>query len=140
MLDLSLLSGLCEGQIGNLIREYEEQQQTTIPLRGTVHDLGPAVSHKAEVVRRYLRGQSPADIARDLNHSQKAVDIYIKDYEVTRKLVSRFALHEIPSLSKRASSVVKEHVKLIRQYEPDLTFFEEKCATIPVEPSPFNTI
>lgn len=136
LLDLSLLSGLTEGQVGNLIRQYEAEHQTTVPLRGTVHDIGPAVSHKAEVVRRYLRGQSPADIARELNHSQKAVDIYIKDYEVTRKLVQRFPSSEIPALSGRASSVVKEHIKLIQQYEPDLVFFEDSYATIAAKPSP----
>ena len=138
LLDLSLLSGLTEGQVGNLIRQYETEQQTTVPLRGTVHDIGPAISHKAEVVRRYLRGQSPAAIARELNHSQKAVDIYIKDYEVTRKLVQRFPQSEIPALSGRASSVVKEHIKLIRQYEPGLVFFEDDCAIMKAEPSPEN--
>lgn len=136
LLDLSLLSGLTESQVGNLIRQYEQEQQVTLPLRGTVHDIGPAVTHKAEVVRRYLRGQSPADIARELNHSQGAVDIYIKDYEVTRKLVQRFPLHEIPALSGRASSVVKEHVKLIRQYEPNLAFFEADSAIMGTEPAP----
>jgi predicted transcriptional regulator len=136
LLDLSLLSGLTEGQVGNLIRQYEAEHQMTVPLRGTVHDIGPAVSHKAEVVRRYLRGQSPADIARELNHSQKAVDVYIKDYEVTRKLAQRFPQSEISALSGRASSVVKEHIKLIQQYEPDLVFFEDSCATIAAKPSP----
>jgi hypothetical protein len=123
LLDLSLLSGLGEGQAGNLLRQYEHLHQTTIPIRGTVHDIGPAVSHKAEVIRRFLRGQSPADIARQLNHTQEAVDAYIKDYEVTRKLVQRFPPEDIPALSRRSMSLVKEHLKLIRQYEPDLVFY-----------------
>jgi len=125
LFDLSLLSGLGEGQVGTLLRQYQQEQQTTLPLRGTVHDVGPAVSHKAEVIRRFLRGQSPADIARELNHTQQAVDIYIKDYEVTRKLVQKFPVKEIPALSRRSNSLVKEHIKLIRQYEPDLTFYTE---------------
>lgn len=123
LFDLSLLSGLGEGQVGLLIRQYEQEQQITLPLRGTVHDVGPSVSHKAEVIRRFLRGHSPADIARELTHSQAAVDIYIKDYEVTRKLVQKFPLAEIPALSRRSLSLVKEHLKLIRQYEPDLVFY-----------------
>jgi predicted transcriptional regulator len=123
LFDFSLLSGLGEGQVGYLIRQYQQEHQTTLPLRGTVHDIGPAVSHKAEVVRRFLRGQSPADIARELNHTQQAVDTYIKDYEVTRKLVQKFPIKEIPALSRRSNSLVKEHIKLIRQYEPDLVFY-----------------
>jgi hypothetical protein len=123
LFDLSLLSGLGEGQVGYLLRQYQDEQQITLPLRGTVHDIGPAVSHKAEVIRRYLRAQSPADIAYELNHTQSAVDIYIKDYEVTRKLVQKFPIKEIPALSRRSMSLVKEHIKLIRQYEPDLVFY-----------------
>lgn len=126
LLDLSLLSGLSAGQAGYLIREYEQQHQTTVPIRGTVHDLGPSVSHKAEVVRRFLKGQSPADIAYELRHSQQAVDTYIQDYETTRKLVQKFPLAEIPALSRRALSVVKEHVKLIQEYEPEVHFFKSE--------------
>lgn len=122
LFDLSLLSGLGEAQAGNLLRQYEQEHQITLPTRGTVHDIGPAVSHKAEVIRRFLRAQSPATIARDLNHTQQAVDSYIKDYEVTRKLVQKFPIKEVPALSRRSASLVKEHVKLIRQYEPDLVF------------------
>lgn len=123
LFDLSLLSGLGQGQAGNLLRQYEQEHQITIPIRGTVHDIGPAVSHKAEVIRRYLRGQSPAEIARELNHTQEAVDAYIKDYEVTRKLIQKFPIKDIPVLSRRSMSLVKEHIKLIRQYEPDLVFY-----------------
>lgn len=124
-LDLSLLSGLSAGMASYLIREYEQKHNTTVPIRGTVHDLGPSVTHKAEVVRRFLKGQSPANIAFELHHSQQAVDAYIKDYETTRKLVQKFPLQEIPALSGRALSVVKEHVKLIRAYEPQVRFYDE---------------
>ncbi|MCB0061378.1 MAG: DUF1670 domain-containing protein [Caldilineaceae bacterium] len=124
LLDLSLLSGIAEPTIGVLLRDYEADQQTTVPIRGTVHDTGPSVSHKAEVIRRYLRGQSPALIARELTHSQQAVDTYIKDYEVTRQLVQHFEISAIPALCRRSKSLVNEHIKLIRQFEPTLPFFQ----------------
>lgn len=36
-------------------------------------------------------------------------------YETTRKLVQKFPIAEIPVLAEQTLSVVKEHVKLIRQ-------------------------
>ncbi len=128
LFDLSLLSGLGQGQAGNLLRQYEQEYQITIPIWGTVHDIGPAVSPKAEVIRRYLRGQSPAEIACELNHTQEAVDAYIKDYEVTWKLIQKFPIKNIPVLSRRSMSLVKEHIKLIRQYEPDLVFYSAETS------------
>lgn len=124
LLDLSLLSGYSQTHAGSLLRQYEAEQGTTVPTRGTVHDIGRSVSHKAEVIRRFLKGHSPADIAARLRHSQAAVDAYIKDYETTRKLVRKFPISEIPSLSHRTLSVVKEHIKLIREYEPEIIFYE----------------
>jgi len=128
LLDLSLLSGLAESHIGNLLQAYEQEHGLTVPIRGTVQDIGSSVSHKAEVVRRDWRSQSPADIARELNHSQHAVDRSIKDYEVTRRLAQKFPLHEIPALAPLAPSLVREHVQLIREYEPKLAFYSPKPA------------
>jgi hypothetical protein len=62
-LDLSLLSGLSEHYVSKVLREYEERTGEIVPTRGTVHDLGPSVTHKGEVVRRWLRHQSPVQIA-----------------------------------------------------------------------------
>lgn len=125
LLDLSLLSGYSEKHISTLVREYEQETDGVVPIRGTVHDLGSSVTHKAEVVRRYLRGESPADIAHLLRHTQLAVDRYIQDYEVTRQLVQRFPLSEIPSLSRLSHSLIRQHVDLIRTYEPHIPFFDE---------------
>jgi Protein of unknown function (DUF1670) len=123
LFDLSLLGGLSEKQVSHLLLQYEQEHNTIVPIRGTVHDIGPSVSHKSEVIRRYLRGQNPMDIAHELNHSQTAVDIYIKDYMTTRTLIQKFPIQEVPILSNRSLSVVNEHVKLIRLYEPHLCFF-----------------
>ena len=123
LFELSLLSGLSEGQIGRLILQEEELSGKTVPIRGTVHDLGGSVTHKAEVVRRYLRQESPADIAHDLFHSQQAVDIYIKDYERIRLLAQKFLIGDIPALAKCSKRLVQEYIKLIRTYEPDLKLY-----------------
>lgn len=132
-LDLGLLSGLSEHYISKVLREYETETGEIVPTRGTVHDLGPAVTHKAEIVRRWLRHESPAQIARETRHSQASVDRYIADYQKVRLLTQKVSKAEIPALTGMSAGVVEQYITLLTQYEPDLplhqTADEEKQET-----------
>lgn len=119
-LDLSLLSGLSECYVSKVLREYEEETGEIVPTRGTVHDLGPSVTHKGEVVRRWLRHQSPVRIARETKHSQASVDRYIADYQRVRLLAQKISVDELPALTGLSEGVVKQYAELIDQYEPDV--------------------
>jgi hypothetical protein len=123
LLDLSLISGLSEHYVGELLREYEAETGKVVPTRGTVHDMGRSVTHKAEVVRRWLRHESPAQIARDTNHSQSAVDRYIADFRKVRLLAQKVSQVELPSLTGLSKSVVEQYIVLLREYEPQLTLY-----------------
>ena len=50
---------MCEQYVGEVLREYEAEANEIVPTRGTVHDIGPGVTHKAEVIRRWLRVNHP---------------------------------------------------------------------------------
>lgn len=127
-LDLSLLSGLSSGYISYLLRQYETQTGEIVPTRGTVHDMGPAVTHKAEVIRRWLRHESPAQIARALNHSQDSVDRYIADYQKVRILAQKFPATELPTLTGLTPSVIQQYLALLREYEPELPLYRSERA------------
>lgn len=119
-LDLSLLSGLSAHYVSKELRAYEEATAEIVPTRGTVHDLGPSVTHKAEVVRRWLRHQSPVEIARETKHSQASVDRYIADYQRVRLLAQKVSVDELPALTGLSAGVVEQYTELIGRYEPDL--------------------
>ena len=119
-LDLSLLSGLSAHYVSKVLREYEERTGEIVPTRGTVHDLGPSVTHKGEVVRRWLRHQSPVQIARETRHSQASVDRYIADYQRVRLLAQKISIEELPALTGLSAGVVEQYAELINQYEPGL--------------------
>jgi hypothetical protein len=123
--DLSLISGLAQKVVRQLLHEYEAQTGQVLPTRGTVHDIGPTVTHKAEVVRRWLRHESPTDIARALNHSQSAVDRYLADFQKIRLLAQRFPQADLPALSGLSRHLVKQYLDLIGQYEPELVLYSE---------------
>ncbi len=128
LLDLSLLSGLAENYIGELLREYEAETDKIVPTRGTVHDIGPGVTHKAEVIRRWLRKESPAQIARTLEHSQGAVDRYIADFQKVRLLAQKFPVVDLSALTGLSTSVIRQYIALLEEYEPGLTLHQEQQA------------
>jgi hypothetical protein len=57
--------------------------------------MGPAVTHKREVVRHRPRHQSPVRTARETKHSQASVDRYIGDHQQVRFLAQKVPLEEI---------------------------------------------
>jgi len=132
LLDLSFLSGMSENYVSQLLREYESEQGKIVPTRGTVHDIGASITHKAEVIRRWLRHESPAQtctersrsIARTMEHSQEAVDRYIGDFQKVRLLAQKFSQAELPTLTGLSNSVVKQYLDLLRQYEPALALYQ----------------
>jgi hypothetical protein len=133
-LDLSLLSGLSANYISQALREYETETDTIVPTRGTVHDIGPSVTHKAEVIRRWLRHESPAQIARGLNHSQASVDRYIADFQKVRMLAQKFPPADLPVLTGLSTSVVEQHIALLHEYEPGLALYQASPVDSAVPP------
>ena len=88
-----------------------------------MHDISSSVTHKAEVIRRFLRNESPDQIARATYHSQVAVDRYLSAYQRIRLLAKRFPQDQLPALSGVAPSVVAEYLALIQEYEPQLKLY-----------------
>jgi hypothetical protein len=132
-LDLSLLSGLPANYISQALREYETEAGEIVPTRGTVHDIGPSVTHKAEVIRRWLLDESPAQIARVLKHSQEAVDRHIADCQKVRMLAQKFPSADLPTLTGLSASVVEQYIALLCKYEPKLALCQTSPALEPVD-------
>ena len=141
LLDLSLLSGLSAYYVGRLLREHEAQTGQIVPTRGTVHDVGGSVTHKAEVIRRWLRRESPGRIARDIKHSQGAVDRYIADFEKVRLLAQKLPLDDLPAATGLSKSLVEQYVALLREYESQLALYRESpgSESAAIEPENVDT-
>ncbi len=49
----------------------------TVPTRGQQKDIGPGVTHRELVIRHWLDGKEPVEVARQTKHSIGAVENYI---------------------------------------------------------------
>ena len=53
--DVAGLLGVSAGTIGKDIREYQAEHGVILPYRGTIHDIGPSVTHKKVIITMFLK-------------------------------------------------------------------------------------
>jgi hypothetical protein len=54
--------------------QWEEEPQSQLPRRGTIHDLGPTLTHKKEILEKLIfAGKSVEVVCRETQHRPEAV-------------------------------------------------------------------
>ncbi len=117
-LDTSLL--LCQSQttIAKAVRAYEQEHGCIIPRRGTVHDIGRSVTHKAIIAKKaFLEAKQAPDVAWEAAHSLPATERYL--VALMRVYISLkrrgMTLEETAFATGMSISLVKEYAALITE-------------------------
>ncbi len=113
--DIGLLTLRHPTQASAMRKEYEKENGCTLPHTGALHDMGSCISHKTTVVRKVIvEKKDPADVARECNHSQRAVDHYLKDYHRVKTVYQQNQnIDYIHLVTGMAKHVVKQYLELI---------------------------
>jgi DNA-binding CsgD family transcriptional regulator len=91
-----------------------------IPLRSTVHDLGPVLTHRTEIVRLALEGRTTTQICRILHHSPGAVANYLSTFARCVHLARKgLQAGQIAFLLRRGRSLVQKYLDLLARCETD---------------------
>lgn len=114
--DTALLLARHDTSISKLIRAYEQRTGQTIPRRGTLHDLGPTLSHKKLIARKVLtERKSTARTASETCHTPTSVDRYMLD--LTRCYVclkrAQQSLEQTAFTTGLSLNLVREYAALI---------------------------
>lgn len=113
--DVGLIMHRFPAHISNTRIKYEQANQCVLPHTGVLHDMGSSISHKNIIIRKIVfEKKDPAQTAREVNHSQSAVDRYHKDYHrvntVYRDNPDPDYIVLVTGISK---SVVKQYIEII---------------------------
>lgn len=117
--DVALLLDLSRNIVGRYIHEIEEKKGIILPYRGTIHDLGPTVTHKREIVRLKLQKISTPEISRRTHHSEEAVDRYINDFERVTRIADKFEPEDVAFITNLSLSLVNEYLELNREFQQE---------------------
>jgi len=111
--DVAELIGVSAGTIGKDIKAYQTEQGIILPYRGTIHDIGPSLTHKKVIIEKFLQGIPTPDISRITQHTEEACDRYIKAFKKVKMLLGKMKPHEIARITGMSERLVKEYIALI---------------------------
>ncbi len=116
--ELAILLKISAPTVGKYIAEWEVENQTALPRRGTIHDMGPTLTHKRIIIHKlFIEQKSVQQTARETFHSLPAIQRYISAFRQVL-LCRRKGMNtdEIAFAVKKTPRLVKEYEKIIDEY------------------------
>lgn len=111
--DLSLIQLCGVGTTSKYIHRYEREQDVVLPYRGTIHDLGPTMTHKEVITEQVLNGKSHEQIKNATGHSTKAICNYVKGYRRVVLLHNKgYPEEDISFITGMSRKLVQQYLKL----------------------------
>lgn len=121
--DIALLTLRDNAYVSELRLSYEKEHDCILPHTGALHDMGSTITHKAAIIKKVIiEKKDPSIAAQETNHSQQAVDHYLKDYHRVKTVYehnqdSTF-IHHVTGI---ANHVVKQYIDIIHHEKEHLS-------------------
>jgi len=114
--DIALIALRNMSAISRLRSSYEKEHQVILPHTGALHDMGSTVTHKAAIINKVIiKKKDPATVAKETNHSQRAVDRYLKDYNRVKTVYEQNQdiafIHLATGIAKH---VIKQYINILK--------------------------
>ena len=101
----------------------KKEPQMVVPLRSTVQDIGPVLTHRVEIVRLALAGKTMTEICRTMRHSPHAVANYLSTFTRVAQLAERqMQASQIAFLLGRGRSLIDRYLELLGECRQDENF------------------
>lgn len=93
---------------------------TPVPLRGTVHDIGPVLTHRVQIVRMALLGKTTSQIGQAMHHSPSAISNYVSTFTRCAQLHREgMQASQIAFLLRRGQSLIQRYLLLLQECDKD---------------------
>ncbi len=116
--ETSILLKISPSTVGKYIKEYELENKTVIPRRGTIHDIGPSLTHKKIIIHKlFIERKTVQQTSRETFHSLEAIQRYISCFK--QVLLCRkkgFSTEETAYALGRSTWLIKEYENIIEDY------------------------
>jgi DNA-binding CsgD family transcriptional regulator len=104
----------------DLIAVRRAHPDVLIPMRSTLHDLGPVLTHRTQIVRLALQGKTTSQICQIMHHSPEAVANYLSTFTRCAQLADKeMQPGQIAFLLRRGVSLINAYLKILEECRRD---------------------
>jgi len=118
MRDIGLFLTITPTDISAARIDYEIKHNLTLPHTGNLHDMGTTLTHKHQIVYKYVVDKKDVKIiAKETNHSIKAVERYLYDFNRVKTLyLDGKSIEYIKTVTKMPKHVTIQYIEMINEF------------------------
>jgi DNA-binding CsgD family transcriptional regulator len=91
-----------------------------IPMRSTLLDLGPVLTHRVQIIRLALEGKTTTQICQIMKHSPEAVANYLSTFTRCVQLArQKLEIGQIAFLLRRGRSLIRAYLEILDECRRD---------------------
>jgi len=116
--ETALLLKISPSTVSKYVAEWELQNNTVLPRRGTIHDMGPTFTHKKIIIHKlFIEQKTVQQTARETYHSLPAIQRYVSAFRQVL-LCRRKGMNteEIAYATQKSARLVREYERIIDEY------------------------
>lgn len=125
--ELGILLKISSSTVSKYIKEWELENKEVLPRRGSIHDIGPTLTHKKIIIEKlFVEEKSVQQVSRETYHSLRAIQRYIETF---RKILicekNNMNMEEKAYTVGISKRLLNEYQQIIDEYK-DRGFILEK--------------
>lgn len=127
--DVSLLLNMSISRLSTYVLRHERETGELVPRRGTIHDMGRSVTHKAIICYKSLVEKKPtSQVAQETFHSAEDVEHYVQCFRRIQLCRDKgLSAEETAHATGHSLSLVQEYLDLMAEFRiPPLADPERK--------------
>lgn len=116
--ELSILLKMSPWTIGKYIEEWELKNREVLPRRGSIHDIGPTLTHKKIIIEKlFIEQKTVHQVSRETCHSLPAIQRYISTFKQVLLCKQKgMSTEETAYAVGRTVRLIKEYESIIEEY------------------------
>lgn len=117
--ELAVILKMSSVTVGKYLREYETENKTVLPRRGTIHDMGPTLTHKKIIIEKlFIEQKTVQEVIRETCHSARAIERYITSFKQILLCYRKgMNIDEIAFSVRKTKNLVQEYLDIIEIYK-----------------------